>query len=307
MGFEVAVHIGYHKTATKWFQRVAFPRHEQIVPLLGESSHWEVGTDAFAKQIVFNADHEFDAAKARAMLCERTAQLVTRSDQVLLVSAERLSGNAASGGFDARRIAERLFATIPEARVFWLLRHQAEAIKSGYKQLVRTGWPGNVTATLTPPQRRRTVGFDLVHWEYDRLARVYAGLFGGDNVLVIDYGTFVRERTHTLKALATFLGVHPWELSTTEMEHRVNVSISDREVRVRQLLNHFTRSELNPYPLFRLPARMATSIIKNSKYLSGDYQLFDDGFDQWVQKRFAESNLRLSEERGIELTRSAGE
>jgi Sulfotransferase family len=304
LGFDVAVHIGYHKTATKWFQRVAFHRHEQIVPFLRDSSHWVVVTDPFVKQIVFSADREFDAAKARAMLAERAAQLMTRADQVLVVSTEHFSGNAASGGFDARRIAERLFATVPGARVFWLLRHQAEAIKSGYKQLVRAGWPGNVPATLTPYQRLRTVGFDLVYWEYERLLGTYAALFGRDNVLAIDYGTFVRERTETMKELATFLGISPWELSATELEQRVNPSRSDREVRVRQLLNHFTRSELNPYPPFRLPERLTKSIIDKSKYLPDDYRLFDDGFDEWVQGRFAESNRRLSEEFGIVLTRS---
>ncbi|MGH9919530.1 MAG: sulfotransferase [Nitrososphaerales archaeon] len=223
---------------------------------------------------------------------------------LVMISAERLSGHAASGGYDSVRIADRLMATLPEAIVFWFLRHQSEAIRSEYKQLVRAGWTGKVSKTMDPAVRRRTTGFDVAYWEYDRLVSAYVARFGHEKVLVLDYGAFTQNSCKSLDEIAAFLGIDQWKLRGGQLTQRVNVSKSDREMRFRQVLNHYTRSEFNPYPPFELPARLRMLVVKQNVLLPDSYRLFGESFDDWVETRYRDSNRKLLEDWQIRLTRS---
>ena len=301
----MVVHVGYHRTATTWLQTVAFAAHPEIASVLGDSSFGQVASDRFLAQVVFARDTDFDAAAARAHLDARVAVLGAKRSQVLVVSAERLSGNAASGGFDAARIAERLRAAVPEALIVVVLRHQAEAIASEYKEIVRAGWPGGRAQTLSPIPPIKTVGFALAYWEYDRLLDVYASAFGRANVCVLDYGRFGRDRSGVLGDLAAFLGIGPWVLTPAQLELRVNAGERDRATRMRQRMNHFRRTELNPYPPVDRPDRLGAAAARLAGLVPGGRPLFGPDFDHWAEERFAETNQRLADEWGVVLTRTA--
>jgi hypothetical protein len=300
----VAVHIGYHKTATTWFQQIPFRNHPRIAPLLGGSEFGVVASDDFLRQIIFQRDSDFNPADARSLLGERAGPLVTASRDTLVISAERMSGHAASGGYDAVRIADRLHATIPEARVLWVLRHQAEAIRSEYKQIVLAGWPGSLKDTLAPTPKMKTVGVDLAYWEYERLLSAYVDRFGRDRVMVIDFGQFTRDRGLVLNDLARFLDIEPWSLSEDQLTTRMNEGESDRHTRLRQLFNHFTATELNPFPPIDIPDRVSAMAVRMLSLLQRRRALFGPPFEEWVEERFAASNKRLAEQWGVVLTRS---
>jgi Sulfotransferase family len=300
----VAVHIGYHKTATTWFQQIPFRNHPRIAPLLGGSEFGVVASDDFLRQIIFQRDSDFNAANARALLGERADSLVTDSRDTLVISAERLSGHAASGGYDAVRIADRLHATVPGARIFWVLRHQVEAIRSEYKQIVLAGWPGSLRDTLAPAPKMKTVGVDLAYWEYERLLSAYVDRFGRERVMVIDFGQFTRDRGHVLNDLARFLDIDPWSLSGDQLTTRMNEGESDRHTRLRQLFNHFTATELNPFPPIDIPDRVSAMAVRILGPLQRRRAVFGPSFEEWVEERYAASNKRLAEQWGVVLTRS---
>ncbi|HVA03798.1 MAG TPA: sulfotransferase [Acidimicrobiales bacterium] len=300
----IAVHIGYHKTATSWFQQMAFSNHPQVAPLLGGSEFGVVASDAFVRQMIFARDSDFDATEARALFTQRAATVVSDPRQVVVVSAERFSGHCASGGYDGVRIADRLHATLPEAKVFWVLRHQAEAIRSEYKQIVLAGWPGNIKTTLAPMPRMKTTGVDLAYWEYHRLLSGYARRFGPERIMLIDYGRFTREPAAVLGELARFLDIEPWSLSQAQLQTRINEGESDGETRMRQRLNHITKTELNPYPPVDIPNRVSAMVVKMSGLLPRRKPLFDASFDAWADERFRLSNDLLNDEWGLVLTRS---
>ncbi|MGH9920249.1 MAG: sulfotransferase, partial [Nitrososphaerales archaeon] len=244
----IAVHIGFHRTGTTWLQNTAFCDHPGLFPFMGTSSFGAIASSPFLREIVFTRESRFDATRARDAYRTQIESRAVSPTKVALISAERLSGNAASGGFDALRIARRLRDVLEDAKVFWILRHQADAIPSEYKALVRAGWPGSVRSTLAQEPRLRTVGFHLAYWEYDSLASAYARLFGPERIKIIDYGEFTRRPRQVLDDLANFLEIDRWNLTDGQLSKRLNVSESDPQVRLRQRLNHWRRSELNPYP-----------------------------------------------------------
>ena len=185
-----------------------------------------------------------------------------------------------------------------------VLRHQAEAIASEYKELVRAGWPGSKAHTLAPIPPIKTVGFSLAYWEYHRLLSVYGDIFGRDNVLALDYGRFAREPLAVLGALAAFLGVEPWSLTSAQLELRPNVHERDGHA-ARQRMNHFRRTELNPFPPVDLPDRLAALAARVAGLVPGGRPLFGPDFDAWAEDRYAASNRVLADDWGVTLTRSA--
>lgn len=61
------------------------------------------------------------------------------SDSTPVLSAERLSGNPHSGGYDSLQTAKRLHRLFPQAKVLVVVREQTEEILSCYNQYVRAG------------------------------------------------------------------------------------------------------------------------------------------------------------------------
>jgi hypothetical protein len=302
--FRVAVHIGYHKTATTWFQEVAFNEHPQIVPIprypLRDriEDHWLLGG------IVMDRDEDFAPEQLRARLVERVGKLdIDLHDKVLLVSAERLSGHAASGGRDVGRLAERVHATLPEARIIAVVRDRARSIRSTYVQLVSAGWTGKVAETLATPAGHRRPGFDLAYWEYERALDAYSSRFGADRLLVADYGRFASEPHAVLHEVSSFLDIDDWQLPRQLIDKKLRLSSPDRVTRMRRFLNQFRRTELNPYPLFELPPLLRKSLLRLSQRLPSGPPLFDEKFDRWVDSRFAASDQRLSADYGVELAK----
>jgi hypothetical protein len=296
----VAIHIGYRKTASTWFQEVALPRHPRIRRFVAVNPN----QDPFLRYILPTPDRSFDPAVAGRLFDERVAELGAGPDDLVMVSAERLSGHAATGGYDSVRIATRLAAVVPEARVFWVVREQVSMLESEYRQLVREGTPAPLDAFLhVPPRFTKRVGFDLSHYEYDLLADRYAEQFGRDNIRLFDLRNVASDPRGFLDELAPFLGLDPWPpIPPAVLRQRVNPGLPRRLMNLQRFMNHFRRGWLNPYPLIALKSVWREPISRVASRLPPPKRpFFDAETHQWLQDRFATSNARLFDRYGIDL------
>lgn len=290
MAQPVAVHIGYHKTATTWLQHDVFPRHQALHPYVAG----RVWNDPFLRCIVAESDGEFDAERARVAYETGLLRLggLEPSD-VVVVSAERLSGHAASGGYDTFRIAERLHATLPAARVLIVVRSQIDMIESEYRQLVGEGYPGRISS-LWSSDAWKTASFDLGHYEYDRLVREYHGRFGPDQVAVFTYEGIVAERDRFLDRLADFLGVAPFERGTDDNAREVHPGLPNRSLALLRAMNHLRRSELNRFPIVDLGDRWRGPIVAVTRRLPRRRHLIAAEKRAELAARYRQSNDRLA-------------
>ena len=62
----------------------------------------------------------------------------------------RLAGQAFSGGYDTKEIADRLKAVFPDGRIVVVVREQRSMIVSTYKQYLKAGGPSGIEAFLQP-------------------------------------------------------------------------------------------------------------------------------------------------------------
>jgi hypothetical protein len=285
----VAVHIGFHKTATTWLQDEVFPRHGRLHPYVS-GPVWD---DPFLRCIVAESDREFDARRARETYEKGLERLGTiRPGDVVVVSAERLSGHAASGGYDTVRIARRLHATLPEARVLMVVRSQIDMIESEYRQLVGEGYRGPISSLWSTDAWKR-VQFDLGHYEYDTLVREYQQLFGGENVAVFSYEGVLAHRRAFLDRLAAFVGVEPFELGDDVGERDVHPGLPNRGIGLLRRLNHFRRTELNPFPIFNMGKWWRGPIVAVARLLPRRRHLLPAAKRAELAERYREPNERL--------------
>jgi hypothetical protein len=295
----IAVHLGYHKTATSWLQREILPRHPRVRSLVTGSPRGA----PFVVQVVGRSDRDFDPVAARAALDEQVDALGAGADDVVVVSAERLSGHAASGGDDTFRIARRLHATVPEARVFFAVREQVAMIESEYRQLVHDGSPARLADLLAGRGRWVVPTFDLGHYEYDTLADEYVRRFGADAVRVYAFESIAADQAAFLADLAVFLGLEPWpDLGADVLRGRVNPGSPTALLELRRRLNHFRRSELNPDPVLALgPAWRRPVAALAGRLPPRRRPLLDPATAAALRERFRAPNERLAARHGVAL------
>jgi hypothetical protein len=287
----ILLHIGYHKTATTWFQSELFSRSELefkslsvrnlVHRALCGSNPFACGGDNDVQQIVSEA------------------QEATRGGQYFVVSHERLSGYPASGGFDSRMIAGRLKLHFPNARIFCMFREQKAMILSAWRQQVVDGGGLSLNHFINQPEPdiRRVPLFDPIMYRYTHLFEHYRELFGADNVLFRPYEAFCAQPAQILAGIADLLehktlGRRAEELAT-DMK-RFNRSPSLSLLSLQRVLNVlFARTQLSQNCLIDVGARPLRAAIRSMDRGIGSNVLRP--IDSYIQRK---AKRRISERFG---------
>jgi hypothetical protein len=302
----VLVHIGYHKTGSRWLRFRFFGN-----PQTGFGWVDKTAPDHPVRRLVGARPFEFDAASSRAAF-EPLLRSIEGDGLFPVVSFERFSGNPFSGGYDSKEIADRLVEVFPEARVLAVVREQRSMIVSTYKQYVREGGALPPRRFLHSPASKsmRVPWFDLRHFEYHHLLSYYRRLFGPDAVLALTYEQFVADPSAFVEQIARFAGrpLGSDVLASLPFDAKANPGPPATAIAARRLLNGLgVCTDLNPAPLFPSPAvrrlgkridRVALAprriVVREEAKLR---QIVADA----VGDRYVESNRRTAGLTGIDL------
>jgi len=299
------VHIGYHKTATTWLQTHFFP---------SVRNYRHAGKDALEAAILNEHELAYDPARARAQLLQGEPEPAK-----LIFSHEAFSGPPHVGGFQgfyATGMAQRLRATLPEARIVVVLRNQIDIVPTAYKQYVRVGGTHRIDRYLHPAtyQRigfhkpRKIPTFSLDHFNYDRLIGFYEELFGRERVHVFLYEDFREDPARFLADMAERLGL---DVDLDALPRAAeNVSFRRNTLALARLLNHLTarnipdkRCYLNLFPSHMVVRRLLDPI--NRTPLAGPKlrprDLLTEGMQAAIEGHYAEGNARLAARHGLAL------
>jgi hypothetical protein len=304
----VILHIGYHKTATSWLQRQVFANPLSPLRTIGK-----LGDDHPIRQLVRARPLDFDAAAHRARI-EALVRPILDESLVPVISWERLSGHAVSGGYDSKELADRLHAVFPEGKVLAVIREQRAVILSSYKQYVMGGGRAPVEDFLEPPGSRnmRLPAFDLRFYEYEHLLGHYQSLFGRDAVLVLTFDQFIREPAAFVSAICAFAGRAASDrlLASLPYDYVRRPSHSALELSIRRRGNAFARSELNPVPA--LDSKLLRRMMKMAEHVSTARLVPEQvrakreaalraTVGRIIGDRYRESNRRTAELAGLDL------
>jgi Sulfotransferase domain len=244
----VLLHIGYHKTGSKWLQKSFFQKRANGYAWLGHQR------TPIVWDIVRTPALEFDPVPLRRAF---EPMLEDAREQGLLpvVSFERFAGHPFSGGYDSKEIAHRLHELFGNARVLIVIREQSDVIVSAYKYYVLRGGASSVEGFVEPPAQdwARVPLFDLRYYEYHHLIRHYQRLFGTERVRTLAYEQFTADAASFVRQIADFTGRPLPEdaFARLDFDVRRNASPSAVAISVSRRLNRLVhRSDLNPAPLF---------------------------------------------------------
>lgn len=291
------IHVGYHKTATTWLQHVYFKHHPEL-QLCGEF-------DEIHPLLIAPDDLDFDVHAVIEFFRPRI-EASAAAGRLAVLSSERLSGNPHSGGYDAGTIAARLHACFPQARILLVVREQRAALLANYKQYVRMGGICRLEEYLQPPADGRIPLFRLRNFEYDRLARRYAQLFGATRLLVLPYELMLHSPEAFCDRIARFAGIGaaaglPYGL-------RVNPSPSDAATLLKRRANRWHGGDSlfpvrPPCPWLTTRLFEAIARLDRTRLRRWRCRRWRDSIGRICAGRFEESNRRLQALTAEELGR----
>ena len=241
---DLVLHIGYHKMASTWLQRV-------LIPDAGNNFH-SIGERYEArKDIVSPRTLDYDAEKIRKKYGP-LVQFAKRKQMIPIISDERFSGNPMSGGFDSKEIADRVKDTFPQCKIVLVIREQRSMLYSTYDEYVREGGLCGIESFLFPISRYCMPPFRFEHFMYDKLIYYYSDLFSKENILVLPYELFVRDGEEFVRRLGLFCDARVDEM--LDASGRMNRSRSASVLPIERRLNYFLRSDdLNGYSTLAIP------------------------------------------------------
>jgi len=303
------LHVGYHKTASTWFQKRLYPH---------ALSHAAIPRRVVQEAVLAATTFAFDPAGALQRLEDGASPQA--QGRPLLLCEEELSGNPHSAGMrgaQSKDVAERLQRMLPEAQVVIFIRDQVDMAATLYSHYVREGGTHGAQRYLFPAHYRRDVArhpfkypvFDLGFLDYGGLIDCYAGLFGAARVHVLPFEQFRADPrafvTDYLPRLGLVLDC-PLEVLDWRAD---NPAFGRHALLLARLLNRLTyRSVLDKHYLVRglsnkvrsnLPRALAASPLAGRR--QSPTELLGEVVVREIQQRFQTQNRDLAARWGLPL------
>ncbi len=294
------VHIGYHKTATSWFQKNFYPHVRNATYLNRKRVR-----DVFLNTTAFS----FDPDKARQEL---------QVDDRPIICEEDLCGHYDNGGLLeslSKDVAYRISAVYPDAQIVIFIRNQLDMIRSTYLQYVRGGGTWSLSRFLSPYARGSIYArrwykkpmLSLDHFAYQHLIHHYQSVFGPSRVHVFCYEDFAADVPGFIERFAHRLDLDgPFDQLNHEPR---NKSLGLVSLQLARFFGPFSRWD-NPNRLILLPVIpmwMHKQGLKafNKTPLAGpqlsNNRLFGKKLGRELHNRFVPDNQALTQELNLPL------
>lgn len=296
------VHIGYHKTATTWFQDRFYPA---IV------SHRYLACKKVREALVHPHAFAFDAQVAKE-------RLELEDCRPPILCEEELSGSFYTGGHMgalSKELAERIKLVIPQAQIVVFIRHQVDIIGAAYAQYVKQGGTYGPSYFLFPgrhykgpwrmPYKMPLFAFE--HFAYLGLIRHYQALFGAERVHVFAYEALRQDPRGFLADYAQRLNLQV-DLQRLDF-NAANSSYRHRTLQLARIFNHLTyrnvayKRYVLPISSYRYLERLMgwfdTTPMAGHKFTARD--LLGREIVAHIEHFYADSNRILAAETGLPL------
>ncbi|MEP3347017.1 MAG: hypothetical protein ABJN34_05740 [Litoreibacter sp.] len=235
----LAVHLGYHKTATTWMQQQVFIPNMGFAPLL---NHQVVD-----QQIIRPHDLFFDPIQAKNSL--KLERETIPKGMLGVVSSETLSGHPFFGGRQSASIARRLQKIAPDAQIIICVRSQNTMLPSVYMQYLQRGGTLPHQQFFSGGQSYGYPSFELEHFQYHRLISLYQSLF--EKVHVMTFEDVSKDPARALQRLSKAID-HPIPALSDKGLQKISASIPQAYAPILRAVNQTRSSTLNPAPAIAL-------------------------------------------------------
>jgi len=274
-------HIGYHKTATTWFQKIFY---------ISVQNFKVVNREKIRNYFYENINEEFN------------------SNNDLIFCDEELSGNIHNSGYSgfltngiARKISE-----FENPKVIIFIRNQFDIIPSSYLQYVKEGGNYSLKRYIKHEEfsrNNRTSLFSYSHFNYENVISYYVSLIGRENVYVYLFEDFISNQKEFIDK---FTETHQFQIDKKSIDFsKNNNSYSYISLFLARIINSFSRKNvIYKYYILHIPyvyeyareilRRVKFFPIKNKSFLGGELR-------NEIQSYYSESNKRISNKYNLDL------
>ncbi len=302
MGARPIVHIGYHKTATTWFQK-------SFYPYVADGRY--VPRELVRKLFLDPTAFQFDPVATLDRIARERGEKI-------LICEEGLSGYLHNGGLAghlSKEMVHRLRATLPDAQIVIFVRSQPAMIAAAYQQYVKGGGTYSIGRYLfarnylagASSENAKIPRFTFDHFEYDRLIALYRSEFGAENVHVFLFEEFRKDsRAFLERFCATLeLDVALDDISAKPAYRSYNLPA----LYVSRFMGLFTyRTVMDKHWIVHIPywylltRAVAEGLSKLVFFRTPTPRaLLGKKLMHWIEQHYAESNRRLAAETGLPL------
>ena len=274
-------HIGYHKTATTWFQKKFYPLLKNY--------------------------NQVDRSKIRDFFYENKYQdFSSKKNQIFC--DEELSGNIHNGaylGLLSENIATKI-SKFENPKVIIFIRNQYDIIVSSYLQYIKEG--GNYSFSRYIEHKEfersnRSSLFSFKHFDYKNLIHKYQSLIGKENVYIYLFEDFITDQE---LFISSFIKDHNLEIDLNKVDFKKNNnSYSYVSLFFARIINSFSRKNvLYKYYIIHLPFvyEYAREILRRIKIFPVRSRSFlNDEFRQIINKKYSDSNKSIAKEYNLDL------
>lgn len=298
------IHIGYHKTATTWFQEHFYPavKNARYIP-----------RDVVRAALLEDTAFQFDPAKARQKLGAAPGETVA-------ICEEGLSGYLHHGGllgYLSKEVAHRIKAVFPDARIVIVVRNQPSIIAASYQQYVKGGGTHSLRRYLFGEQYLRGARgeitkcprFTFDHFDYAPLVAHYQSVFGKENVHVFAYEAFHAAPEAFLDEFCARLDLAA-DVEPVALASSSNRSYGIFIMRIVRILNLFTyRTVFDKHYIIHIPFWYAVvrvigetlNRIPGLNWAPKSAGFLGKRLRRWIEQRYWRSNVELKALTGLPL------
>lgn len=230
------VHVGFPKAASTFLQENIFDNKIFNFELFNRK---EI-TNLYGKPGAF----EFDRGKTIKIINEFKNKSHLQN-KIPVISQEFLVGNEyLNGGIDAPIYLNRIYQTIPDAKIIIIIREQRSFLYSFYKHDIayNNGFKSIEKFINNDWHFNRRSNFLLRYIKYDNLIKNYYKNFGKENVLVLPYEMLKEDKSSFIENIINFTRCDKKNYDLNLLKS-INISRSITLISLQKYLNKFITSQ----------------------------------------------------------------
>ncbi|MFB6344813.1 MAG: hypothetical protein ABEK50_03455 [bacterium] len=261
------IHIGYHKTATTWFQNQVFNNHPQL-EYLGKAypDHPSFRMSELKEHIISAPDTVFSVSDTQDLLSSILDDHPLNGSTLYGMSYEGLS--AGDNWFGGRNfyVADRLKSVFEDFDVKILvgIREQTSMVESMYSEYVKLGGSESLERLLFSPFSEAD---DLLEkLKYAPVIDHYKDRFGANNVKVYLFERFKQDKQKVLEDICDFLGITVPDLQDETTSKKSNPRLSRFGLGSMRLANHFFFGPLNNLSPVTIGSHYLAKLLRSIGY-----------------------------------------
>lgn len=261
------IHVGYHKTATTWFQDQVFNNHSDI-QYLGKAypDHPSFRMSELKEHIISAPDTTFSVEESREALAEILQDHPLNGRTLYGMSYEGLSAGDNWFGGRTFYVADRLRKVFNDfdVKILMGIREQKSMVESMYSEYVKLGGSESLDRLLFSPFSDAD---DLLEkLKYGPVIEHYQDLFGQGSVKTYLFERFKEEKNEVISEICDFLNIDEPDLSEDAASSKSNPRLSRFGLNAMRFANHFFFGPLNNLSPITLSSHFLSKFLRTIGY-----------------------------------------